>query len=163
MTPFIVIAAGVVASVIDLRSRRVPNLLTMPTAVIGVWVAAAGIGTVTVGAALAGCLVGLIVMLPLHVLGGTGAGDVKLVAALGTLLGPMGVLGAILRMGIAGGVIALVVAVQRGRLQTTLAGTALVLARADGAAATIESPGANNRFPYAPAIAIGAAMVALGW
>lgn len=163
MTAIVVIATGIVASVIDLRSRRVPNLLTMPTAVVGVWIAAAGLGNVTLGAALAGCLVGLIVMLPLHVLGGTGAGDVKLVAALGTLLGPMGVLGAILRMGIAGGVIALAVAAQRGRLQTTLTGTAMVLVRADGAAAAIEAPAANNRFPYAPAIAVGAAMVALGW
>jgi hypothetical protein len=66
-------------------------------------------------------------------------------------------------MGIAGGVIALAVAAQRGRLQTTLTGTAMVLVRADGAAAAIEAPAANNRFPYAPAIAVGAAMVALGW
>jgi prepilin peptidase CpaA len=163
MTQIVVIAAGVLASAIDLRSRRVPNMLTMPLAGVGVLLAAAGIGSVGVGAALGGCLVGLLIMLPLHVLGGTGAGDVKLMAALGTLLGPGGVIGAILRMAIVGGVIAMVVAVQRGRVRETLSGTALLVARVDGVAAGVRNPAMNNRFPYAPAIAIGAAMVAFGW
>lgn len=163
MTAFIVIASGLVASIVDVRSRRVPNALTFPLAVVGIWLAAAGLGRIDTGAALLGLVVGLGVMLPLHIIGGTGAGDVKLVAALGTLLGPLGILNAIVRMGIAGGVIAIAVALQRGRLRTTMFGTALVLARADGAAAAIESQDANNRFPYAPAIAIGAALVALGW
>ena len=163
MTAVLVIAAGIVASLIDVRSRRVPNLLTGPLAVTGVGLAAAGLGVVDAGAAVLGCVVGLIVMLPLHIVGGTGAGDVKLVAALGTLLGPVGILNAIVRMGIAGGVIALGVAVRRGSLRRTLSGTALLVARADGAAAAIEHPAMNNRFPYAPAIAIGAALVALGW
>ena len=67
-----------------------------------------------------GCLVGLGVMLPLHILGGTGAGDVKLMAAFGAFLGPAGVLGAFIRMAIVGGVIALAVAVHRGRFRETL-------------------------------------------
>ena len=39
-------------------------------------------------AALGGIAVGLAVMLPGHLIGATGAGDVKFFAALGTLLGP---------------------------------------------------------------------------
>ncbi len=163
MTPLVIVAAGMLASAIDLRSRRVPNMLTMPLAVLGLLVAAAGFGTVGPGGAIGGCLLGLLLMLPLHVLGGTGAGDVKLMAAFGTLLGPAGVIGAILRMAIAGGAIAVLVAIQRGRVRETLSGTALLVARVDGVAASIRNPGANNRFPYAPAIAIGAAMVAFGW
>ena len=163
MTTLVVIAAGALASAIDLRSRRVPNLLTMPLAALGVLLAAAGLGTVSAGGAIAGCLLGLLIMLPLHVLGGTGAGDVKLMAAFGTLLGPGGVIAAILRMAIVGGVIAVAVAMQRGRVRETLSGTALLVARVDGVAASIRNPGVNNRFPYAPAIAIGAAMVAFGW
>jgi prepilin peptidase CpaA len=162
-TQVVVITAGVVASIVDLRARRVPNLLTMPLAIVGMWMAIAGVGNVTPGAALLGGAVGLAVMLPLHVMGGMGAGDVKLVAACGTLLGPVGTLNAILRMGIAGGIIALLVAMRRGRLRHTLRSTALVVVGADGAAAAIESPEVNNRFPYAPAIAIGAALVTLGW
>ncbi len=46
-------------------------------------------GGVSVGAALLGCVIGLVLMLPGHVLGATGAGDVKLMAAVGSLLGPL--------------------------------------------------------------------------
>jgi prepilin peptidase CpaA len=125
MTSIVVLAAGVIASWIDLRSRRVPNLLTMPLACAGLLLAATGASGLTFTDALFGCVVGLGLMLPLHVLGGTGAGDVKLMAAFGALLGPAGVLGAFIRM-------------------------------------AIEHPAINNRFPYAPAVAIGAALVALG-
>ncbi len=163
MTPVVVLAAGVIASWIDLRSRRVPNLLTMPLACAGLLLAAIGVSGLTVTDAIFGCLVGLGVMLPLHVLGGTGAGDVKLMAAFGALLGPAGVLGAFIRMAIVGGVIAIAVAIHRGRLRETLHGTVLLAARVDGVAAAIEHPAINNRFPYAPAVALGAALVALGW
>ena len=60
------------------------------------------------------------------------------------------------------GVIALAVAMHRGRLRETLNGTALLVARVDGVAAAIEHPAVNNKFPYAPAVALGAALVALG-
>ena len=162
MMAVLVLAAGVIASWIDLRSRRVPNLLTMPLACAGLLLAATGASGITVSDSLLGLVVGLGVMLPLHILGGTGAGDVKLLAAFGALLGPAGVLGAFIRMAIVGGVIAVGVAVQRGRLRETLNGTALLVARVDGVAASIEHPAVNNKFPYAPAVAIGAAMVALG-
>jgi prepilin peptidase CpaA len=162
MISIVVMAAGVIASWIDLRSRRVPNLLTMPLACAGLLLAAVHASDVTVPDALLGGLVGLGVMLPLHILGGTGAGDVKLMAAFGTFLGPAGVLAAFIRMAIIGGVIAVGVAVQRGRLRETLNGTALLVARVDGVAAAIEHPAVNNKFPYAPAVAIGAALVALG-
>lgn len=162
MSAVVVLAAGVIASWIDLRTRRVPNLLTMPLACAGVLLAATGASGLTVSDAVLGCVVGLGVMLPLHVLGGTGAGDVKLMAAFGALLGPAGVLGAFVRMAIVGGLIALGVAIQRGRVRETLNGTALLVARVDGVAAAIQHPAVNNKFPYAPAVAIGAALVALG-
>lgn len=162
MMPIVVLAAGVIASWIDLRSRRVPNLLTMPLACAGVLLAVIGASGLTATDAVLGLLVGLGVMLPLHVLGGTGAGDVKLMAAFGALLGPAGVLGAFIRMAIIGGVIALGIAIQRGRLRETLNGTALLVARVDGVAAALEHPAVNNKFPYAPAVALGAALVALG-
>ncbi len=162
MSAIVVLAAGVIASWIDLRSRRVPNLLTMPLACAGLLLAATGTSGLTVTDALFGCAVGLGVMLPLHILGGTGAGDVKLMAAFGALLGPAGVLGAFVRMAIIGGVIALGVAMHRGRLRETLNGTALLVARVDGVAAAIQHPAVNNKFPYAPAVALGAALVALG-
>ena len=158
----IVVAAGVIATVIDIRVRRVPNVLTMSVASIGLLLAMSGRGDISLGDALGGLVIGLALLLPGHVLGATGAGDVKLLAAFGTLLGPAGVAGAFIRMAIAGGVIALAVAVSRRRLQETLAGTAMLVMSRGRAASVVADPAVNNRFPYAPAIAIGAALVAVG-
>lgn len=163
IVPAIVLVAGALATVIDVRVRRVPNALTMTVASVGLMLAMGGQGELTVGGALAGLVVGLAVMLPGHVLGATGAGDVKLVAAFGTLLGPAGILGAFIRMAIAGGVIALMVAISRGRLRDTLDGTALLVVTRGQAATVISDSAVNNKFPYAPAIAIGAALMVLGW
>ncbi len=151
------------AAVIDLRTRRVPNTLTVSLAAVGFGIAAAGLGRVGIGAALLGCLLGLVVMLPGHIFGATGAGDVKLLAAAGALLGPGDTLYAFLYTAIAGGVLALVVATQRRRLQRTLDATARLVSRGSGAVAEIESSSADNRFAYAPAIAVGVVLVALGW
>jgi len=164
LTAALVIGAGVAATVVDMRHRRVPNALTMGLASVGLVVAMAGFGTVTVGGALGGLALGLALLLPAHVFGATGAGDVKLLAAFGALLGPADVFDAFLRAAILGGVMALMVALWRGRLRETVYGTAmLVTTRTRTAAALIEHPAANNRFPYAPAIACGAVLVVLGW
>ena len=164
VTAALVIAAGIAATVIDVRQRRVPNVLTMGVASAGLVLAMAGLGAVTVGAALGGLALGLALLLPAHVFGATGAGDVKLLAAFGALLGPADVFDAFLRAAILGGAMALTVALWRGRLRETLYGTAmLVTTRSRTVTALIEHPAANNRFPYAPAIACGAVLVVLGW
>jgi prepilin peptidase CpaA len=66
-----------------------------------------GLGAVTLGSALSGLLLGLALLMPAHIFGATGAGDVKLLAAFGALLGPADVFDAFLRAAILGGVIAL--------------------------------------------------------
>ena len=164
LTAVLVIGAGVAATVVDIRERRVPNVLTMGIASVGLLLAMAGFGTVTIGGALGGLALGLALLMPAHIFGATGAGDVKLLAAFGALLGPADVFDAFLRAAILGGVMALTVALWRGRLRETLYGTAmLVTTRSQTAAALIEHPAVNNRFPYAPAIACGAVLVVLGW
>ena len=164
LTAVLVIGAGVAATVVDIRQRRVPNVLTMGLASAGLVLAMVGVTGVTVGGALGGLALGLALLLPAHVFGATGAGDVKLLAAFGALLGPGGVFEAFLRAAILGGVMALAVALWRGRLRETLYGTAmLVTTRNRAVTAIIEHPAANNRFPYAPAIACGAVLVVFGW
>jgi prepilin peptidase CpaA len=152
-----------VAAAIDVRTRRVPNTLTATLALAGVTLAAGGLGPHGLLAALLGGLTGLALMLPGHVFGATGAGDVKLLAAAGTLLGAGATVRAFLFTAIAGGVLALAVAWRRRRVAHTLCGTARLVAHGRGEAAVIEAPGAGNRFAYAPAIAAGTAIVALGW
>ena len=156
LTLTVVVAGASSAAAIDIRTRRVPNAVTMSLAGAGVLLAAAGLGRVGVMAALAGGLLGLALMLPGHFLGATGAGDVKLLSALGTLLGPASTFWAFLVAMIAGGILALVVAAHRGRLRATVSNSAELIRTAGGNAAEIEDPAANNGFAYAPAIAIGA-------
>ncbi len=123
------LAAGLlVATVVDLRTRRIPNVLTGTMAGAGIGLAAFGFGGISIGAAVLGCVIGLVLMLPGHALGATGAGDVKLMAAVGSLLGPLVVVNAVLFSAVAGGVLAVIVAIQRRRLGTTLAGTGRMIA-----------------------------------
>lgn len=157
----ILAAATGLAAIIDLRTRRIPNALTGSLAVVGVGLAAAQLGTVGIGGAIIGCLLGFAFMLPGNMFGATGAGDVKLFAAAGALLGPATTVRAFFLTAIAGGVIALFVALRRRRLAHTIGATARLVANGRSAVAAIESPDADNRFAYAPAIAIGVVMAAL--
>ena len=125
-------------AVVDLRTRRVPNRLTLTLAAAGLALAVTGFGRVGVIAACAGAVTGLLLMLPGYLFGGTGGGDVKLLAAAGTLLGPGATVWAFTATLIAGGVLALGVAVRRRWAGQT-----------------------DNRFAYAPAIAAGVTLAAV--
>ena len=99
-------ALGLAASVEDLRRRTIPNWLTTSGAIAGI-VCAASMGWRSLGMAIAGASVGFLLMLPLHLCGAMGGGDVKLMAAFGTLLGPAGILAAAVFGAVAGGIWAL--------------------------------------------------------
>ncbi len=81
----VIVAA--VAAVTDLRYRRVPNWLTVPALVAGVTLNLAAGGREGLITAGAGALAGGAIMLPLVLIGWVGAGDMKLVTALGALGG----------------------------------------------------------------------------
>jgi prepilin peptidase CpaA len=158
------IAGGTgLGAAIDLWTRRVPNPLTMGLAATGVVYAACGIGGLSLGASLAGLALGLALMLPGHLIGATGAGDVKLFAAAGAFIGPAHILSAFLYTALVGGGIAVVVSLARCRLRHTVGSTARLIATAGANAPAIESPLEHNRFAYAPAIAVGTMLAALGF
>jgi prepilin peptidase CpaA len=156
-------ACGFASIVIDIRTRRVPNVLTFGLALTGVGLAALQMTGLSVWNALAGLLLGLALMLPGHVIGATGAGDVKLFAAAGTLLGPVGVVFAFLYTALAGGLLAIIVALARGQLRATLDRLRVLLRTGGATRMAVEQRALNNRFAYAPAIAIGTLAVALGF
>ena len=158
-----VAGSGGASAVVDLRTRRVPNWLTLTITGLGVSLAAAHLTTVSVAGALGGLAVGLLLMLPGHIVGATGAGDVKLFAAVGTLLGPTGIGVAFVYTAILGGALAVLVAMSRGRLQATLQETATLVLTGGANVAQIERPTTDNRFAYAPAIAVGTIVAALGF
>lgn len=106
----IAVAVVLAAVVTDLKSRRIPNLLTFGAALTAVIVHGYVEGWSGVGMALAGWLVGAAFFFPFFALGGMGAGDVKLMAAVGAWLGPGAIMWVALYSSIAGAVMALVVA-----------------------------------------------------
>ncbi len=158
-----VVAGAGSSAAIDLRTRRIPNTVTIPIAAAGLGLAASGISGLTLGASLTGLAVGLLLMLPGHLFGGSGAGDVKLLAALGAVLGPSKILMAFLYSAIAGGILAIGFAIARGRLRRTFGGAMELITRPLEAKRQIDAPTAGNRFPYGPAIAAGSVLVALGY
>jgi prepilin peptidase CpaA len=152
---------AVVAAFGDVRTGRVPNTLTFGAAAIGLLFSAAHGGSGGLGASLLGYVVGLGVFLPLFALGGMGGGDVKLLAAFGAWLGPIGVLGAAVCASLVGGAFAIIVAARRGYLLEALRNVGALAAvwRTVGPARVPEmtlSEGRGPRLAYAVPIGIGA-------
>jgi prepilin peptidase CpaA len=139
----------VIASVMDVRNRRIPNGLTYPAIAAGLGLAFMQGGTEQgVMHALALC-----VALPFAILfymGLFGGGDVKLIAAIGALLGPAHSINIAVGSLLVGGVCALLILIWRGDLLRTLVreGGALV-GKADSAGNTT-----RDSFPFAVAIAV---------
>lgn len=159
---FTALVAGLaIATVIDLRTRRIPNELTAAIAGVGLGLAATGTSGISVAASFTGFFLGLLLMMPGYMLGATGAGDVKLMGAVGAVMGPALVVSAFLFTAIAGGVLAVFVAVRRQRLTETLARTGQLVAGPGEAPQKIRGATSASRFAYGPAIAIGTVVAAL--
>lgn len=155
--PVIVLVA--LATRADVQARKIPNLLTGPALLLGVLVHFGLGGMPGAGYALLGAVVAGAILLPGWLMGFMGAGDVKLMAAVGAWLGyPDGLVAAVAAL-IAGGLIAVVVAARRGILKQALRnamalGLALLARRGSGS--TTRPTTAGVRFPFAPAVLAGA-------
>ena len=123
----IALVVSLVACATDLRSRRIPNVLTFGAAAMAVVFHAVTGGLGGVAAAVGGWLVGAAIFFLPFALGGMGGGDVKLLAALGAWLGPSMVVWLALYTGVAGGVAAVIVALSFGYLPTALRNMWLLL------------------------------------
>jgi prepilin peptidase CpaA len=146
LVPLLAAAVAGVAACFDLRWRRIPNWLTLGAAVLGlaanVWLSGLTGGLT----ALSGLALGLALLLPFYVLRAVGAGDVKLLAALGALLGPQALISVALYGAVVGGLMSAAILLGRGRLMLAL--NELVIQRT-----TPSLSGATA--PYAVAIASG--------
>jgi prepilin peptidase CpaA len=112
----IAIGIVVIAVMWDLATRRIPNRLTFAAALAAFAVHGYVAGWTGVGTSLAGWAVGAAFFLPFFVLGGMGAGDVKLLGAVGAWLGPAAAVWVALFSAVAGGVLAVFVAAFAGYL-----------------------------------------------
>lgn len=90
--PILVGLFTLIAAIIDLKVRRVPNYITVPAALLGLAYHSLAPHGQGVWFALGGFGVGFILLLLPWILGGGGMGDVKLLASLGVWLGPLMIL-----------------------------------------------------------------------
>jgi prepilin peptidase CpaA len=152
-----------VATFTDLRSRRIPNWLVFPFLLAGIVVSAWLQGWHGVGQSFAGLGLGLLIYGSLFWMGGMGAGDVKLCAAIGAWIGPSQLFLALVIAGMAGGIMVLCWAAFGGFLKELFTGAGdLVFGwKKRGTLRDPELALTNpmkRKMPYAPAIAIGTLM-----
>jgi prepilin peptidase CpaA len=157
----VVLIVAIVASVYDIRTRRVPNLLTFGVAAVALAYYFAVGGVSWLGWSAGGWLMAVALFFPFFALGGLGAGDVKLLGAFGAWLGPAGAVYLAFFTGLAGGVMALLVVLARGRVARTFSNlwTLVLFWRVAGLqpmpSLTLESS-VGPRLAYALPIAAGA-------
>jgi len=116
-----ILGVALIACVTDIKARRIPNVLTLGAAATALVYHTVLGGVDGFQAASLGWLAGAAAFMPFFLLGGMGAGDVKLLAALGAWMGPAGAMWVALYASLAGGAIAIVVALGSGYLRAALA------------------------------------------
>jgi prepilin peptidase CpaA len=116
-----------VASVFDVRSGRIPNWLVVSGAGLGLAVATFEFGIRGTGAAFLGLICGFFLYFPLYLIRARGAGDVKLLAAIGAVVGLGSCFTITLLSAICGGIIALGVALWKKRLGKTFFNLSLIV------------------------------------
>lgn len=125
MAAAFVLAAG--GAVFDVFTRRIPNELTYGGILAGMvfWVLMSGwrgLGDAALGMLVAGGI-----FLVFYLLGAMGAGDVKLMAAVGSIAGPRKSLEAVFACAIAGGLMAIGYMLYHHRVRGTLANVGRLL------------------------------------
>jgi prepilin peptidase CpaA len=122
-----VLTTAMIAVICDVRTRRIPNVLTLGSAVAALAFSLADGGLRGAGMAMAGWLVGAALLFPIFALRGMGAGDVKLLAALAAWLGPVSAIWLAIYTSVAGGLAAVLLALFSGYLRTAFANLWLML------------------------------------
>ncbi|MBV9304259.1 MAG: prepilin peptidase [Acidobacteriaceae bacterium] len=134
----LLIAIVVIAGVYDLRFRRIPNWLNLSGVLLGIVINTAVFAEVDgvfrlmnalTGLKLAALGIGcaLIVYVPLYLIRGMGAGDVKLMAAVGAIAGPWNWLCIFVATALLGGVVSLVFVAMKRRLHHTCANVGMII------------------------------------
>ena len=114
------IAIVLVAMVVDFRSRKIPNWLTVPAFVAGITLRTVLLGWPGAKTALEGAGLALGLLLPLVLLRALGAGDWKLMGAVGAFLGPLMFLFVLVGSILVSGLMAVIEMMRTRRVRETL-------------------------------------------
>jgi prepilin peptidase CpaA len=169
----VLLALVLTAAFYDLRWRRIPNWLVLAGVLLGF-----GLNGFLSGAPLRGLLQALLgfglaslVYFPLYVIRAMGAGDVKLMMAVGSLVGWRAWLLIFVLTAVVGGITALIVILLRGRVRQTAGNVVLLLMNLahlqapHSAAEQLDVRSSKGlRLPHGAAIALGTiAFLAVGY
>ena len=171
LLPILLLSVVWIGLAFDLRQRRIPNVLTFGAAATGIAVQTALLGATGLLMALTGLGVGLVILLPGYLLRATGAGDVKLMAATGTFLGPYWILVAGVISILVGALIAAAFAASTLISRTSPApwqryGLMLKTLATTGRASYVapaETEVMGRKFPFAIAVALGTTLTLVLW
>lgn len=142
----------------DLRTARIPNGVVAAGLALAVMLSVTPQGG-GLERAIGGAVTGLSLLLPLYLLGVSGAGDAKLLGAVGAFVGFPAILGVALTMFVSGGVLAIAWALQARLLRDVLRNlrdAALALLTRPSLSTLVSLRLSARRIPYSLAIATGA-------
>lgn len=117
---FLLTILAVLIAYHDMRYRRIPNAFVLTTVISGVVINAISGGLPGALASLKGCALAFVLMFMLHIFGAMGAGDVKLFAAIGSVIGASLVLPTFLVVILTGGVLAVCSMIRAGAVRITM-------------------------------------------
>ena len=151
------VVLAVIAGWTDLRSRRIPNWLTVSGLLIGIAGSTALSGWGGLKSSLLGAALGLALLLPFVLLRSLGAGDWKLAGALGAFTGPAVLVDLLLGSVFVAGVMAVALVIYKGRVLQTMRNIghillSLVTFRLPGRQVSLDNPD-SLKIPYGVALA----------
>ena len=165
----IILGGAVLLSLIagwtDLRSRRIPNWLTVPGFVAGVAANTVLAGKSGLISSLVGALVGLGLLLPFVLLRSLGAGDWKLAGALGAFAGRELLINLLIGSVFVAGLMAVALIVYKGRVRQTVRNighilVSLVTFQLPGTRVSLDNP-ESLKVPYGVALALTVVLYAV--
>ena len=152
----------ILAAVWDIRTRRIPNWLTLSGVVLGVALNTFLFEINGLWFSLKGLGVAFAVYFVLYLLHAMGAGDVKLMAAVGAAAGPGNWIGILVLTSVAGALVGLLLVAFKGRLRRTLGNLGIIISSLGrGRAPYKETPELDvtsdkaMRLPHGALIALG--------
>lgn len=116
----LLVPLAIITTYMDVRYRRIPNVVVLATLIIGLIINIIFGGLNGMFSSLGGCALAFSMMLMFHIFGAMGAGDVKLFAAIGAILGLKLVLPTFLIVVLLGGALAIYSMVRAGIVRATM-------------------------------------------
>ncbi|MCH8251841.1 MAG: prepilin peptidase [Planctomycetes bacterium] len=162
------------ASWIDYKERRVPNKLNLAIALVGFAAQAVYNGAPGLASGALGLLVGFGLLIVPWLMHGMGAGDVKLMAAIGVWLGPALTLYSFTAGAVIGGVIAMIMILSSGRLRMAYVNLSTIVTKCASRKTVFSEYGSAKSFgatsqllPYGVPLTIGTILImtatTFGW